>query len=608
MPEEYIQRCWNCLSDFDAIASVWCNCDPRNPSKLCPFCLQCFCKAAEDYKAAFWQNAPFVLTVEQTSLRNIKDRIGELLFRSHMIRAEELLQALNEQSSSGDRIGQVLVKNRLLTEEELTLFLEMQSFSVPQEFTEKRVDLEQLRILNPEFCLQRKILPLKVFSGSIRSFLVLAMANLKDTETIDIVNRKTSMIAVPFYAEDSSIVSFLRDRIPNSQPQEPNQADMQSAIRKLITSAIKRHASDIHIEPGENEINVRYRIDGVLYVVKPIEKKDQDCFISEIKKLAKMDLVNKQFPQSNRLVLTWEDQKFQLNFHTFPTPYGENINIKIVNLAAFQRGLQDIGLDEYDYTKVLLALDSSFGLIAVSGPVMNGCSTTQYAMLRYLSASNRKVMTLESPIYAMIKNIHQTEIKPTAGYDYVGVLNSIIRSDPDVIFLSDLPNAEIVSTVCKIASRCVVVVTLPANSTGDTIVLLRELGASPSMLSHSLSLIVNQRLIRKICNRCIRKNPISPSILIQMGFREEEIQGLETSTGAGCSDCNYLGFQGRTAIFELLTANQRIGESIASGALRMEIEKSAFRMGTIPLRARCLQKVAQGVTTVEEFEKCKFDS
>jgi type IV pilus assembly protein PilB len=609
MLQEYIRQCWNCLSDFDAISSVWCNCDPKNPSKLCPFCLQCFCKAPEVYKTNFWQNAPSGLTAEQASLRNNKDRIGELLFRAQMVRAEELLSALNQQAVSGEKIGEILVKNRLLTLEELDLFLEMQTYTIPHDFTEKRVDLDHLQALNPAFCLQRKILPLKVFRSSNRAFLVLAAADLKDTDTFEIVNRKTGLNAVPFYAEPSAIVSFLKERVSGeSSLVNIEELEVQASIRKMITDAIKKHASDIHIETGENEVSARYRIDGVLYVVKPIEKRNQNLFISAIKKLANMDLSNSQFPQSSRLVMTRDDQRYQLNVLTFPTPYGENITIKIVNLAAFQRGLHELGLDEYDYTRLLLALDSSFGLIVISGPVMNGCSTTQYAMLRYLSASNRKVMTLESPIFTMIKNIHQTEINPAAGYDYVSVLNSIIRSDPDVIFLSDLPNAEVATTVTKIASRCVVVVALAADSAADTIVLLRELGASPSMLAHSLSLVANQRLIRKICPHCSRKSAVSESVLDKMGFREGEVRKLESFTGAGCKECNYLGFQGRTAIFEVMTANQRIAELITAGAAAKEIEKTAVRMGMISLRSKCLQKVGQGITTIEEFEKCKFDS
>jgi type IV pilus assembly protein PilB len=485
----------------------------------------------------------------------------------------------------------------------------MQSFVVPGEFTEKRVDLEQLTLLNPEFCFQRKILPLRVFRGSTRSFLVLAAANLKDSDTVEIVNRKTGLIAVPFFAESSAIVSFLRDRVsPDLLPQDAAEHGIQLSIRKMITDAIKKHASDIHIETGESEVSIRHRIDGVLYPAKRMEKNEQNVFVTEIKKMAKMDLSNSQFPQSSRLVLTWDDQKYQLNVLTFPTPYGENVTIKIVNLAAFQRGLHELGLDEYDYTRMLLALDSSFGLIVVSGPAMNGCSTTQYAMLRYLAASNRKVMTLESPIFTMIKNIHQTEINPAAGYDYVSVLNSIIRSDPDVIFLSDVPNAEVATTLCKIASRCVVVVALTADSAADAIVFLRELAASPSMLSHSLSLVVNQRLIRKICAHCSRKSAVSESMLNKMGFRAGEMPRLESYSGAGCEECNYLGFQGRTAIFEVLTVNQRVSELTAAGAAAKEMERTAVQMGMISLRSRCLQKVGQGLTTIEEFEKCKFDS
>ncbi|HJZ12978.1 MAG TPA: ATPase, T2SS/T4P/T4SS family [Acidobacteriota bacterium] len=608
MSEEYAIQCWYCLGEFDAGAAVWCSCDPKNPTKLCPYCLQCFCRASDDYKNRFWQYAPGPLTEERASLRKNKDRLGELLVRAQLMTIEDMLSALSAQSETGERLGQLLVGRNLITNEELDLFLQMQTMPVPKEFDEQTVDLTFLDRLNPEFCLQRKILPMKAFQGSARSFLVLAMADPTDVDTIEIVSRKTEMYVVPFYADEFAMEFFLRSYVPpgGARILEKETTDYQSVIRRLIVGAIKRHASDIHIEPELNELSVRYRIDGVLYKTKSPPKRDQAPLTQSLKKLAKMDLRKSGVPQSSKMFLRHGEKKYQLNILTFPNPHGESISIKVVDLTTFLRELTEIGFSEAEHTQVQLGLDSAHGLILISGPLMNGCSTTQYAMMRYLSNSNRKVMTLESPIFSHVKNIHQSEINPTVGFDFITGLNSIIRSDPDVIFLSDIPDAEVGATVCKIAARCVVVATVNALSASNAVIMLRELGASPSLLSQALSLVINQRLIRKTCGHCCEKMPISQSLLTRMGLTETESQDLNAYVGSGCEKCNYLGFNGRIAIFEVLHSTRKLAELIAKGASAKELEQVAVETGMVPLRAKCLAKINEGITTIEEFQKSKF--
>ncbi len=608
MSEEYLVQCWYCLGEFDAGAAVWCGCDPKNPTKLCPYCLQCFCRASEEYRNRFFQYAPASLLAERSSLRKIKDRLGELLVRAQLLTVEDLLVALNKQSVAGSMLGQVLIEDKVISQEELDIFLQMQGVPVPNQFSEEYVDVEMLQRLHPEFCLQKKILPLRVFHGSSRSFLALVMTNPGDLGTIDIVGRKTEMFIVPFYAEEFAVTAFLKDYVPpgGAKILEQESIDYQSIVRKIIVGAIKRHASDIHIEPDQNELNVRYRIDGVLYKIKSPPKRDQGPLITSLKKLAKMDMHRSGIPQSSKMVLRHSDQKYQLNILSFPNPYGESISIKIVDLTTFLRDLSEIGLTGLEYHLTCQALEASHGLILISGPLMNGCNTTQYAMMRYYSKSNRKVMTLESPIFSTVPNIHQSEINPAIGFDFKTGLDSVIRSDPDVIFLSDIPDAEAAAAVCKIAARSVVVATVTALSAANTILMLRELGASQSLLSQALSLVVNQRLIRRICTHCGEKLPISQSVLVRMGLSATESSDFSAYIGAGCKDCNFLGFSGRVAIFEVLSSSPSVSDAIAGGASAREIEAVAAEHGMVTLRKSCLHKINEGVTTLEEFQKCKF--
>jgi type IV pilus assembly protein PilB len=608
LSEEYTIQCWSCLGEFDAVSSVWCSCDPKNPSKLCPYCLQCFCNASEEYLRRFWEYAPAALQQERTSLRKIKDRLGELLVRAQIVTVEDMLFALGQQGETNEKLGQILVNNKLITPEELDLFLQMQAIPVPNEFTEEYVDLNMLQRLNAEFCVQRKILPLQVFQGTNRSFLAQAMANPQDTLTVETSGRKAEMRIVPIYADEIAIIEFLKKYVPpgGMRIMEQETMDSQTLIRRLIMDAIRRHASDIHIEPDRNELNVRYRIDGVLYKIKSPGREDHIPLIASLKKLAKMDVQNNRIPQSSKMMLRLGDQKYQLNILSFPNPHGESISIKIVSLSTFLRDLSEIGLTNEQLAKVSSGLDSRFGLILISGPLMNGVSTTEYSMMRYLASSNRKVMTLESPIFATIRHVHQSEINPSAGFDFITGLNSIIRSSPDVIFISDIPDAEVAATVCKIASRCVVVASLNAISSANTIVLLRELGASASLLSQSLSVVLNQRLIRRICPHCSSKSPVTEALLMRMGLTQLEAQGLNAYAGTGCKECNFIGFNGRIAIFEVLSNDPPITEIIGRNSFSNEIEKVAVKHGMLTLRSRCLQRINEGITTIEEFQKSKF--
>jgi type IV pilus assembly protein PilB len=524
------------------------------------------------------------------------------------VTVEDMLFALGQQGETNEKLGQILVNNKLITPEELDLFLQMQAIPVPSEFTEEYVDLNMLQRLNPEFCVQRKILPLQIFQGANRSFLAQAMANPQDTLTVETAGRKAEMRIVPIYADEIAIVEFLKKYVPpgGARIMEQETMDSQTLIRRLIMDAIRRHASDIHIEPDRNELNVRYRIDGVLYKIKSPRKEDHIPLIASLKKLAKMDVQNNRIPQSSKMMLRLGDQKYQLNILSFPNPHGESISIKIVSLSTFLRDLGEIGLTNEQLAKVQSALDSRFGLILISGPLMNGVSTTEYSMMRYLASSNRKVMTLESPIFATIRHVHQSEINPSAGFDFITGLNSIIRSSPDVIFISDIPDAEVAATVCKIASRCVVVASLNAISAANTVVLLRELGASASLLSQSLSAVLNQRLIRRICPHCSSKSPVSEALLMRMGLTQLEAQGLNAYAGTGCKDCNFIGFNGRIAIFEVLSNDPPVTEVIGRNSSSHEIEKVALKHGMLTLRSRCLQRINEGITTIEEFQKSKF--
>jgi type IV pilus assembly protein PilB len=549
------------------------------------------------------------MIAERDSLRSSKEKLGEILVRAHLLSTEQLLSALGQQNQTGKKLGELFVELGNLTAEELDYFLNLQNNPPPEELNLKVVNINAIEKLGAQFCVARKVIPiLEAVPVGNRIFQPIAMVQRNDIATWELVAKKLQCHPIPFYYNSEQIINILQHlhRQEETRPIFVEESiDYQSFIQKLFLSAIKRNASDIHIECSDIEISIRFRIDGILYKVKQFSKKHQIPLIETIKKLSHMDSSINQLPQSGKLILKVEGNRYQMNIITFPSINGESVSIKIININEFLKDLSQIGLSKEQYTELKLALDNQ-GMIIVSGPLMNGTITTEYAIVKYLAESNRKIFTLEAPIQQKLDNVHQAEINPSAGFDYLTGLNSLSLSDPDCIYISDIPNLEVAIQALKIASRALIVADFNASSCGHVITALREMGVPNVLLASSISYIINQRLVRKICDNCKEITPISANILMHMGFTKKEAENLKVYQGKGCSACNQLGYNGRIALFETLRFVPSIKSMIAQDEPVERILAHATNYGYKSLHDACIEKIQLGLTTIEEFQRIKL--
>lgn len=531
------------------------------------------------------------------------------MVRAQLLSTEQLLSAVANQSQTGKKLGEIFVEQGLINADELEYFLSLQNEPQPEKLEIEHINFGAIDKLTVQFCVARKIIPfLQSKQVGIRLFMPIAMSQRNDIATWELVAKKLLCHPIPFYYDSDEILHMLQSLHQREETRPlfvEESIDYGSFVEKLFLSSIKRNASDIHIEASEAELSIRFRIDGILYKVKQFSKRHQEPLIDTIKRLSHMDASISRLPQSGKLVLKVQNNRYQLNIITFPSINGESISIKIININDFLKDLSEIGLEQDHYTNLKLSLDSP-GLIVISGPLMNGTVTTEYAIMKHLAESNKKICTLEAPIHQKIDNVHQAEINPSAGFDYLTGLNSLLRSDPDAIYLSDLPNVEVAMQALKIASHALVLSDFNASSCSQVIAAIRDLGVPNVLLASSTSIIINQRLVRKICEKCKEAAALSPSILKHMGFSKKEAEILHTFHGKGCDSCNKIGYKGRIALFECLKLTPQLKTMILQNSPDREIIKQAEKDGFKSLHEACIDKIQQGLTTIEEFQRIKL--
>ncbi|MBN2371852.1 MAG: Flp pilus assembly complex ATPase component TadA [Vicinamibacteria bacterium] len=526
--ESYIVACWNCTGDFDAVTAVWCSDDPKNPTKLCPFCLHCFCDASDEYKKAFWRNAPPRLLEEVQALSRSKDRLGDILVRMKKLTIPQLLEVLIEQKHSDRKLGEMLVERGLVSQEDVESALKAQGVNV-----------------------------------------------LKDT-------RGVAYSARPVW----------------------DQSTPDAVIQYILSLAARRGASDVHIEPEEESISVRFVIDGFSFRVDPIPKPVQPQLTARLYEMFQLDAREANGPQRNRITTTINDIEFDLVIQTLPTAYGVSAIVKIIDRAKFIKDFTTLGLEIEDRVHLMESLHAPFGLILVSAPSLNGAATTGYSIMSYLARAQRDVVSLESPLYWPMEGVRQMNIETRAMEQ---ALRSAIAVRPEVIMLSMIPDAATARLVVQLATSLLFVALLPAQSVGQAVTALQSMNVPLELLADSLTTVTGQRLVRRVCAICrVEVEPPPGPTLALHGIDAITAQGLRFFRGKGCPKCNKVGYRGRRAVFEIMAATPEIRGAILKGLSAVEIETLAVREGMTPLRERCLNLVREGVTSFEEFARLRL--
>ena len=365
----------------------------------------------------------------------------------------------------------------------------------------------------------------------------------------------------------------------------------------VIAQAVKDHASDIHLEPEEDGMRIRLRVDGILQELKMLPKKIQNGVISRVKIMAKMDIAENRKPQDGRIRLKMENKDLDLRASTFPTIHGENIVLRVLDKSAVLLGLRELGFLDDELQAFQKLITRPYGIVLVTGPTGSGKTSTLYAALSQINSVEKKIVTIEDPVEYELALIRQTQINPKAGLTFATGLRSILRQDPDIIMVGEIRDRETADIAIQAAlTGHLVFATLHTNDAPSTLSRLLDMGIEPFLLSTSLIGILAQRLVRTICFKC--KEKVEPSSAMVTDFNLEGVKFIYR--GKGCRECDGTGLKGRTAIVELLPITEDIRRSIELRAPTDEIRRNAKKAGFKNLREAGLQLVRAGVTTPEE--------
>ncbi len=375
-------------------------------------------------------------------------------------------------------------------------------------------------------------------------------------------------------------------------------------VQNLITEAFRRRASDIHVEPEQDEFKVRYRIDGVLHHVPAPAKKSQAAVISRIKILAGMDIAERRVPQDGRIKLNMMGKDIDLRVSSLPGLFGESVVMRILDKSGLMMGLGELGFAPSDQAIWEQLLAESTGVVIVSGPTGSGKTTTLYASLHNLNTQHVKLITVENPVEYQLEGINQVQINEDIGLTFGTALRSIFRQDPDVVMIGEIRDGETAEIAVKAAlTGHLVFSTLHTNDAPATIIRLVDIGVKPFLVAAAVRAILAQRLVRVVCPTC--KEPYRPTDeeLELMGPQAEQLSGVELFRGKGCENCNGTGYQGRVGLYELLTINEAFKEKVLLGASATELRRVARRNGMKTLREDGVQKILNGITTISEVAR-----
>jgi type IV pilus assembly protein PilB len=386
------------------------------------------------------------------------------------------------------------------------------------------------------------------------------------------------------------------------------EAPIVKLVNGIFVNAIKTGASDIHVEPYEHSLRVRYRVDGVMYTVMNLPTKIKAALTSRIKIMSKLDIAERRLPQDGRIKLKL-GKKRDIDFRVsvLPCLFGEKTVLRLLDKGNLQVDLTKLGFEQAAMDDFMEALNKPYGMILVTGPTGSGKTTTLYSALNHLNKPDTNIMTAEDPVEFNFMGINQVQVREEIGLTFAASLRSFLRQDPDIIMVGEIRDFETAEIGVKAAlTGHLVLSTLHTNDAPGTISRLLNMGIEPFLVSSAVILILAQRLARRICTQCKTEDPIPPHALVKVGFTEEESQSIKVYKGKGCPTCNNTGYKGRVALYEVMLIKDEIKELILEGASSAEIKKAAIRLGMKTLRMSGMTKIAEGVTTIDEVLRVTF--
>ncbi|MGH9906879.1 MAG: type IV-A pilus assembly ATPase PilB [Pyrinomonadaceae bacterium] len=589
-------------------------------------------------------------------------KLGEILVRENLISAQHLREALDYQREHGGRLGYNLVKLGLVSYDMITAVLSRQ-YGIPSVNLDLfQIDDAVLRLIPQEVAQKYSVIPL----SRVGATLTLAMVDPTNVFAMDDIKFMTGLNVEPVVVAEASIqqaiakyygtsreielapvavdegvyekdpkssngggithadlvsldsIDFDTGRAEDVEVVEDNEeidlstlsrmsedAPVVRLVNVLLVDALRRGASDIHVEPYEKELRIRFRIDGVLYDVMHPPLKLRDALISRVKIMSKLDISEKRLPQDGRIKIKVkvDSRSRELDFRvsTLPTLFGEKVVLRLLDKQNLMLDMTKLGFEPESLVKFQRNISKPYGMVLVTGPTGSGKTNTLYSALQSLNTVQTNIMTAEDPVEFNLMGINQVQMKEQIGLNFAAALRAFLRQDPNIVLVGEIRDFETAEIAIKAAlTGHLVLSTLHTNDAPSTISRLMNMGIEPFLVATSVNLIQAQRLIRRVCKECKREHPTPHEALMEVGFSADEAKTLTTFKGAGCATCNNTGYKGRIGLYEVMEVTDEIRELILIGASALELRKKAIDDGMITLRESGLHKIRDGVTSIEE--------
>jgi type IV pilus assembly protein PilB len=581
-------------------------------------------------------------------------RIGELLLKEKRITPEQLQQALNHQKANGGKLGHNLVSLGLVKDEEITALLSRQ-YGVPSiNLTQFEIDPSVIKLIPADTAQKYQIVPLSRAGAT----LTIAMTDPTNVFAMDDIKFMTGYNVEPVVASEVAVIDAITKYYPNGgkasvvqvqlgggsaldaasrgleelqqsldEPvlqgeevevldeiveisaetlaRQASDAPIIRMVNVLLMSAIQQAASDIHIEPYEKELRVRYRIDGILYNIMNPPLKMRDAISSRIKIMAKLDIAEKRLPQDGRIKIRFSEngttKEIDFRVSVLPTLFGEKIVMRLLDKDKLMLDMTRLGFEPESLAKFEAAILRPWGMVLVTGPTGSGKTNTLYSSITRINTPETNIMTAEDPVEFNLVGINQVQVREGIGLNFAAALRSFLRQDPNIILVGEIRDFETAEIAVKAAlTGHLVLSTLHTNDAPSTINRLMNMGIEPFLVASSVHLICAQRLVRRVCPHCKHPEPHAPAALLQAGFSADDANSVTPMKGVGCEKCNKTGYKGRVGLYEVMEVSEELRELVLVGASGLEIRRKAIDEGMITLRQSGLRKVKDGVTTIEE--------
>lgn len=554
------------------------------------------------------------------------ETLEEILSGESLVSAEQLSAGVKEWKKTGAPLGKVLVKLGFVTENALLETLS-ERLSIPYlQLSSNNIDPAVVSLIPARAVTHYGIMPviehdrrLTIAVSDPLDFEMFDELKLMLEDDFDLVISTEEDIAAAIKAhygigaetiermidESSEEIEIISAESGEGQDidDETVDASVIKFVNQIITEAIKGRATDIHLEPFEDEFRIRYRIDGLLYeaAIPPAIRHFQSAIVSRMKIMASLNIAEKRLPQDGRIKIRMKEEEFDLRVSILPTSFGEGVNIRILSRSSLFLGLEELGLPPGDLSVLTGLIKKPHGIVLVTGPTGSGKTTTLYAALSTINSTDRKIITIEDPIEYQLKGVMQMQVLPRIGFTFANALRSMLRHDPDIMMVGeirDLETAEI--TIRTALTGHLVFSTLHTNDAAGAVTRLVDMGIEPFLVSSSVEGIVAQRLVRVICSHC--KEEFIPREEVLRGIRANADEAMDATfyRGKGCEQCRYSGYRGRTGIYEILVLNDEIMELVLGRVPSSTIRQKAQEAGMKTLRRDGWKKVRKGLTTIEE--------